>query len=981
MSLMASFRSSSPDRIRSRRLGEGTGRVQKKNLPKLASDSCSQSTDTTEEDLVAGELGWRSSKQAFGTPMKKLLAKEMSRDSESKRRSPNVIARLMGLDGLPPLQPSLRQQKMSSGSLQKVASTKKYEKNSTSHSSRSSRKSSMENQEFKDVFEVLDAAKLQSNNGSSSSRFSPQDTVNPKINEAEMAFIQHKFKVAKQLSTSEKHHNSKEFHDAIDDLDSNKDLLLKFLDQPDALFTKHLHDLQSSPPNCHFGQISTVRSSYHQACQTSDRRCKIERESSRKNLTNSDDDFVSHSRRKLDAHNLQKSSNVEVENKDGSGGFATRIVLLKPNLGKGQSTARTVSSTFSSHEFPRDCRKQTGVSSIKNREPESHGKKRSPDDVGHLKYKSRESREIAKEITRQMRSTLRSRSTQLSTSTSRGYAGDESSSSRSENDSATELEVMSLTSKNSAGSNSCYRPSSSRTTESSVSREARRRLSERWKMTHKSVDMGVINRGSTLGEMLAIPDRDARLAKLDVMSEKGSSRKLASNNEPAEWTEPLGISSRDGWKDGCAQNLSRSKSLPASSTAAFSTRTGMHREPMPEDKYMVSKEVMQSRRRRVITDSFTNRDGSPSRNSRSRHHSKGSHRSACTSSDDVDTPIKIDFGQNHMQNNAAEGNQFKQDHMVSGTSRATVPDSSSVNEDVTTADTTVPLKPAELLTSMLVEGESFTCNSNVPSSQEPPSDPSGKGLVSAQHSIADLESAASSKESDQPSPISVLETPFADDVSSGSECFESLSADLHGLRMQIQLLKLESEAYTEGQMLVSSDEDTEESCVPFSKEKGLGEEIVDYSYVVDVLHESGINYAESDTFIASWHSPECPVHPQVFEELEKKYTSQTSSTRSKRRLLFDRVNLALLTIYEQVASPYPWVRQPNRISSRWIKSKVEDRLFKVLADQKNKGNKDVADEVLAGELQWLDLGNDTDIIGREIERLLTEELLEELVAT
>lgn len=43
-----------------------------------------------------------------------------------------------------------------------------------------------------------------------------------------------------------------------------------------------------------------------------------------------------------------------------------------------------------------------------------------------------------------------------------------------------------------------------------------------------------------------------------------------------------------------------------------------------------------------------------------------------------------------------------------------------------------------------------------------------------------LESPVSSKEADQPSPVSVLEAPFTDDLSSCSECFESLNADLHG---------------------------------------------------------------------------------------------------------------------------------------------------------------------------------------------------------
>lgn len=47
-------------------------------------------------------------------------------------------------------------------------------------------------------------------------------------------------------------------------------------------------------------------------------------------------------------------------------------------------------------------------------------------------------------------------------------------------------------------------------------------------------------------------------------------------------------------------------------------------------------------------------------------------------------------------------------------------------------------------------------------------------------SVSELGSRAGSKEGDQPSPISVIEAPFTDDLSSGSECFESISADLHG---------------------------------------------------------------------------------------------------------------------------------------------------------------------------------------------------------
>ncbi|GMP62879.1 hypothetical protein CsSME_00024810 [Camellia sinensis var. sinensis] len=82
-----------------------------RSLPKLASDHSSYNGGTTEEDLLSCELWSSSSRRVIGTPTKKLLAAEMSKETESKRRPPSVIARLMGLDRLPPQQPLHRQHK------------------------------------------------------------------------------------------------------------------------------------------------------------------------------------------------------------------------------------------------------------------------------------------------------------------------------------------------------------------------------------------------------------------------------------------------------------------------------------------------------------------------------------------------------------------------------------------------------------------------------------------------------------------------------------------------------------------------------------------------------------------------------------------------------------------------------------------------------------------------------------------------------
>ncbi|XP_031248677.1 uncharacterized protein LOC116106457 [Pistacia vera] len=275
--------------------------------------------------------------------------------------------------------------------------------------------------------------------------------------------------------------------------------------------------------------------------------------------------------------------------------------------------------------------------------------------------------------------------------------------------------------------------------------------------------------------------------------------------------------------------------------------------------------------------------------------------------------------------------------------------------------------------SFVVKGHSSAVDLDVLSSKEPSDAPSKE--VPLHHPISGVDSPASSREADQPSPVSILEAPFADDLSCGSEYFGGVSADLHGLRMQLQLLKLESDGYDEGPMLVSSDEDAEERLVQIMDEKSIikAEENWESSYVADVLLESGLNNVNSNTFIAACHSPECPVSPSVFEELEKKYGSLTCWTKSERKLMFDCINAKLMEVHQQCTDPRSWMKP------KWKKTELQERLHKLVLNQHKKVNKDAGENVLARESQWLNIGEDIDVIGREIEKVLIDELVGEVV--
>ncbi|XP_039067381.1 uncharacterized protein LOC120213282 isoform X2 [Hibiscus syriacus] len=75
----------------------------------------------------------------------------------------------------------------------------------------------------------------------------------------------------------------------------------------------------------------------------------------------------------------------------------------------------------------------------------------------------------------------------------------------------------------------------------------------------------------------------------------------------------------------------------------------------------------------------------------------------------------------------------------------------------------------------------------------------------------DLDFLVTSETANQPSPVSVLETPFIEENSLRSKCFSSVTASLNDVKRQLEFLKSESiEEYWEGTgMVVSSDNEND----------------------------------------------------------------------------------------------------------------------------------------------------------------------------
>jgi Protein of unknown function (DUF3741) len=158
--------------------------------------------------------------------MKALLDKEMSKETEPRRKQTSIVAKLMGLED-----PNLSTQHPANPSPPRRNSTdtcsnthKTQGLNHKNSSARHARHSFDEMLECKDVYEVQ-----------------CQGTRNGIILDSgrdfRMDLVRRKFTEAKRLATDERLLHSNEFQDALDVLSSNRDLFLKFLEEPNSLFS------------------------------------------------------------------------------------------------------------------------------------------------------------------------------------------------------------------------------------------------------------------------------------------------------------------------------------------------------------------------------------------------------------------------------------------------------------------------------------------------------------------------------------------------------------------------------------------------------------------------------------------------------------------------------------------------------------------------------------------------------------------------
>ncbi|XP_075648950.1 uncharacterized protein LOC142619636 [Castanea sativa] len=896
--------------------------------------------DQMEDKLIVSDSRFSSSKKANGTPMKMLIDQEMSKDGDFKHNPPNVVAKLMGLDAFPHLQPdSAAQRNHARGYSRRSLSHSGIPLGSWQQEEGFSDKGmlcevyqSPEQNECKDVYEIWQKSEKTNCRRDKSPQ---KGRHNDNINEKNMAFVRQNFMEVKRLSTDERLRESKEYQDALEVLSSNKDLFLKFLQEPNSLISRHLYDLKSILPPPETKRITVLRPSkmvdndkFVGSGKKNDKQIKKPAKVNQAVMWDKGDPGYSPS-----------SVNQKV---DESPFQPTRIVVLKPSPGKSQDIKAVVSSPSLSPKI-------------------LHGESfyEEAEDTEII-----ESREMAKEITRQMRENLmghRRDETLLSSVFSNGYTGDESSFNKSETEYAagnlSDSEVMSPSPRHSWDYinryGSPYSTSSfsraSCSPESSVCREAKKRLSERWAMMAShgtSQEQRHARRSSsTLGEMLALSD-----TKKSVGSEDKDSNKEQDPRESVSCvTNNL---NKEGVVDS-PKNLLRSKSVPASSTA-YGARLNVEVSDSEVVKTHVPKELTKAK---GMKSSFKGKVSSLffSRN-------KKSNKDKCAESQTKDEA--------NFASPETTASPLHPHGVVSDDASQCVNDGRLCPDPHVTSG-----KSSPDLTSM---GQKH-------------------GIVSCEAGLSVTKPGNVSENQDQPSPNSVLEPPFEDD----NATLES-SGRLLPIRSNLidKSPPIESMART-----LSWDDACAETATPYtlkpSVSPGTEEEEQDWLGLVQtLLSVAGLeDEVQLESFSARWHSLESPLDPSLrdkyasLHDKELLHEAKRRQWRSNRKLVYDCVNSALMEI-----TGYGCLmgRPCNGANSRVLEGAspmLADQLWAQIKDwYSNEGKCFLGDvgecnnlvermvrkEVVGkgwNELLRLEIDN----FGKEIEGKLLEELVDEAV--
>ncbi|XP_044967111.1 uncharacterized protein LOC123427194 isoform X1 [Hordeum vulgare subsp. vulgare] len=759
------------------------------------------------EDKLEASTRSSLSSKSDASPMKKLLANEIAKEVESKRKPPSVVARLMGLeDDLPAQEQALHSPKRNlrrSQLYDDYAATKRtlqqQEQRLYNKTTRGKHIGPKETVEFKDVYAVCEEPlrthhlQDQTSSGGRSSQHK---------SDARIEVVRQKFIQAKRLATDENFLHSKEFQEALEVLSSNKDLFLKFLEEPSSVFSNPLYGQNTMPAPPQTKRI-TVLKPFKSAENIGARETRTHR-------VDEENEFVmgkSHKR----SHSAEDTFSKP-----------NRIVVLKPNPGKPNRTHARLTPRSSPFE-PQESL--------------------------------------------------------LSSVYSNGYNGDESSLSRSEADnidedggSLSDSEVVSPVSRHSwdyikrysstYSSSTHSRASHSHSAESSVIKEAKRRLSERWttvacdEISHQEVKLPRTSR--TLGDMLSIRETEKE-ENVAVINSASSSRSCGKENELAMQSSCVSILREDETGESSPRNLARSKSLPVSSAIFHNMVVSANSEGCETPKVDTRQGKGKLSFKGKVSSFFFPRS------------KRLAEEKTILPSDSAGLKVEVTF----LEDKRSETNSDLQfdERMAFCKDKAdnfTIQTDCSLNQE------------------------------DVGSMEAPVSSDCPSGCTDEPISSGSLKCMR-----DQPSPTSVFDASFEDSSTnepesskSTSACNERVALRSPAIESVPRLLSWEG-TYSHSPLHMhylnsSNAEDNESEC---------------YALVQKIVSSAGLGNLQVSMVFTGWHLADCPLDPALCDKFldRKEEAAKSRERRSNQKLLFDCVNMALVeTGQEALLRTYPW---------------------------------------------------------------------------
>ncbi|KAJ6767954.1 AFADIN [Salix koriyanagi] len=879
----------------------------------------------------------------------------MSTEMQPKQMTESVIAKLMGLDELAPPQPVQKKPRvLSDNYLRRVSSIGAREK----HSEHTSfRLSSEEQKDYIEVFQILETLRRKKDSKMSVEK----RKVRSSPSGAKVICRREEFKQSTDVS--------EECHDAQEVIDSKTDNFPQFFQEPK--FTKKANDLQGLPPQLQSGHITVVKL-LSPDCRDIGRSRKFWRqiEQGYARLPRKvEDGLVMYSRGKL---------GLQVENKlHGSRLPTTGIAVLKPEKGKVESAGRCFSSTGAVEVFCPADMKHKEILSVQNGNLHAEVKERKnlDRDSGPARSRSR----FSKQISRKMGPGTSGISTTAQTSRIRGS-----------DTLPKESESMTSSMPVSSDKKSQFHCSD----EPYMNWEAKKQISEKWKTGKKSQPFELASRSETLDEMPSIFNCESRAVSFVYKPDKCDH--VVPDSRGANWNTPSGIRILEVRNDGRVRDLPKSRSFLENfnTVASPNTRTRHKSLQKPSCKSFPLIPHMVSETNHSVEANFVFQNKPENKMEANDSHRQSS-KCFVSSRQNYQTLQDPWATQEGHMNEDSEGDLSEQntEACMSSTSNT-----SSINVVHKQGDAEISILKRSLLCNELFELESNNCVLPVKDEYSSPRDlPTSvqQGIsnrISEIESVsshccgtdADPESQISFEDAYQLSPDTVLEPLFKKEISSTYDCFESVDSSLHGLESHFEFMKSEaSETYSEGSgMVVSSDEDAGEGSVDDSEEnfrRKFYEESRDFSYLVDVLSEAGSDSRKLLGF-DSWHSQDNPLSHSVFETLEKKYGEQISWNRSEKRLLFDRINSGLIETLRPCMGMPAWTKPvARRFSSSLSQEMIGEEVWTLLVAQEKEAGKD-SEKVLGKDDRWLELSDDVQFIGIEIENFLMDELVADIVS-